>query len=317
MRRFQLFLLPLAIVGLSLLDLGIFTDDIALNSDIFTQFRIPRVLGALFAGAGLSAVGLIMQTLFRNPLAGPYLLGVTPGASLGMAIVVFSFPGLTNSFSPLVGSLVGALSALGLQLLMNKGFESTSRLLLTGMVLSFVFGAGVELLQQFGDGEQIKQFTFWGMGSFERIQSDQLFLLLAPTLVGVVYIWWNRYVLDSYLLGDIYAISSGSSINTLRRGMILIGGLLAGWITAYIGPIGFVGLVAPHIAKRLNQTESHGKILLPNLFWGMMLCVSADYLAHHLFEGLILQVNPICALIGAPILLYSFIKDGKHRSDSL
>jgi iron complex transport system permease protein len=285
-----------------------------LFSDIvFTQFRLPRVAAAALAGGSLAISGLIMQTLFRNPLAGPYLIGITPGASFGIAVSLFAQPLFAHlpwfaEIGTLTASILGALFALMIQLILNKGFSSTTRLLLTGMVLSFLFSAGVDLLQNIGNIEQIKQFSLWGMGSFERVKPNEVSYILIPLIVGFAFVLWNRFKLDSYLLGDVYALSAGVNVTRLRRTMIFVGAIMAGWITAFCGPISFVGLIAPHIAKRIYKNESHQKILIPSIIWGTFLCVSADLLAHHLIEGITLQVNAICALIGAPILIVSFRK---------
>lgn len=283
------------------------------GSDIFMQFRRPRVLSAIFTGVGLSLAGLIMQTLFRNPLAGPYLVGITPGATFGIAVLLFAQPilvhfELNNQLNILTASILGSLFALFLQLILNRGFESTTRLLLTGMVLSFLFAAGVDLLQNLGNIEQIKQFSLWGMGSFERVTPTEISWLVLPGILGFAFVFWNRFKLDAYLLGDMYALSSGVNVKTLRRTMIWIGAIISGWITAFCGPVSFIGLIAPHVAKHLCKTESHQKILFPTVLWGIFLCVSADLLAHELIEGITLQVNAISALIGAPILIMSFRK---------
>lgn len=308
----------LAIITLFIIFIDLFSgintiDGNLLSNVVFTQFRLPRVAAAILAGGSLALSGLIMQTLFRNPLAGPYLVGITPGASFGIAVSLFAQPLLTHvpylaEIGTLTASILGALFALMIQLVLNKGFSSTTRLLLTGMVLSFLFSAGVDLLQNIGNIEQIKQFSLWGMGSFERVKPHEVSYILLPLILGVLFVFWNRFKLDSYLLGDVYAISAGVNVTRIRRTMILVGAIMAGWITAFCGPISFVGLIAPHIAKRIYKNESHQKILIPSIIWGTFLCVSADLLAHHLIEGITLQVNAICALIGAPILIVSFRK---------
>jgi iron complex transport system permease protein len=240
-------------------------------------------------------------------------VGITPGASFGIAVSLFAQPMLAQipylaEIGTLAASILGALFALMIQLILNKGFSSTTRLLLTGMVLSFLFSAGVDLLQNIGNIEQIKQFSLWGMGSFERVKPNEVSYILIPLIVGFAFVLWNRFKLDSYLLGDVYALSAGVNVTRIRRTMILVGAIMAGWITAFCGPISFVGLIAPHIAKRIYKNESHQKILIPSIIWGTFLCVSADLLAHHLIDGITLQVNAICALIGAPILIISFRK---------
>jgi iron complex transport system permease protein len=282
---------------------------------IMQEFRLPRLWGGFFSGMGLALSGLMMQTLFRNPLAGPFLLGVTPGASLGMAL--FLLGGNTIGFAisqwgSAAASLVGALGALLLQLILNNGFKSPLKMLLIGMVMSFVFSAGVQLLMQFSKAQDLQRYALWGMGSFDSFKRNEPVLILIPVLVIGVLVWVFRKGLDTYLLGDEYAISSNYNLFQIRLLLIVGGAILAGWITAFAGPIGFVGLVAPHISKRILKSESHAKILWVSLLWGGALCMSADTLAHHLIPHAVLPVNPICALIGAPVLIYSLIKGAKY-----
>lgn len=278
---------------------------------LLIEFRIPRISGSILTGFGLALSGLLMQTLFRNPLAGPFLMGVTPGASLGMAVYIFAGSALGTSYSFLgstTSSVIGAFSALAIQLSLSRGFSAPLRLLLVGMVMGFVFSAGVQLLQQFGNEQEIQRFTFWGMGSFDQIQRGDWIYLFTPVGLVAVLTWWLRHPLDAYLLGDLYAQGSGISLKNLRVFLIFGGALLAGWITSFAGPIGFIGLVAPHIAKRLIGSESHSRVLIPTLLWGGALCLSADSLAHNLLTNSVLPLNPISALIGAPILLYGLLR---------
>lgn len=278
---------------------------------ILHEFRIPRLWGALLTGMGLALSGLMMQTLFRNPLAGPYLLGVTPGATLGMALYFLTGTLSGLSLSPWgakAASLVGAFGALAIQLTLSKGFKSPLKMLLIGMVMSYVFSAGVQLLMQFSNAQDLQRYTFWGMGNFEAFKSGDSWYLWVPIIAVFSWVWIHRNALDTYLLGDIYVQSSNWNLYHIRIGLILGGALLAGWITSFAGPIGFVGLIAPHITKRLLKSESHHKVLVPSILWGGALCMSADTLAHHVMAHTVLPVNPICALIGAPILIYSLSK---------
>ncbi len=300
-----LFLWILLLVGINLHDIQ------TLDPYLLEQFRLPRISGSILSGMGLALSGLLMQTLFRNPLAGPFLIGVTPGASLGMALYIFAGSFWGFHFSTLgasSSSLLGALAALGLQLWLSRGFSSPMRLLLIGMVMGYVFSAGIQLLQQFGSAQEIQKYTFWGMGSFDQLKPGDWIWLLVPIAVILIIIWGIRRQLDAYLLGDLYAQSSGVPLIQIRVILTLGGAVLAGWITAFAGPIGFVGLVAPHIAKRMLKSESHAKVLIPALLWGAALCLSADTLAHLLLPNAVLPVNPISALIGAPILLFSLLR---------
>ncbi len=293
-------------------DLDFRTQDLQ-NSFLFWELRVPRVIGAAVIGMALSLSGLMMQTLFRNPLAGPYLIGVTPGAGLAVAILTLASPTLLNqTFLSSIGSIsaafLGAVGALALQFIINRGYEGTHRLLLTGMILSFVFSAITELLQQFANSEQLRSFAFWGMGSFERIQNSHNLILFPIILIATFFIWNKRYALDAYLLGDLYADSSGVNTKRVKRFLILFTALLSALSTAFAGPIAFVGIIAPHLAKRTLNTDSHPKIILNSLLWGILICVFSDALAHQLLDGTVLQVNPIISILGAPILLVSFLK---------
>ncbi len=301
----------IVLIILFLFDLKIWDNEV--SNFLFWEFRFPRVMGAVITGIGLSFSGLLMQTLFRNPLAGPYLIGISPGATFGMALFIFLSGTFSLSFeiSPIWGSTIGAFSALGLQLLINRGFGHTHRLLLTGLVLGFLFSAATELMQYFGSNEQLREFTFWGMGNFERIEMTHLFSMSSPVFFGIILIYSFRNSLDCYLLGDEYAQASGVSPVKIKNLLIWTGAIIAGWLTAYSGPIGFIGLVGPHIAKRLYKTEKHSKILLPTILWGGILAVGADCIAHYSIPGILLPINPISSLIGAPILILSFIRKQK------
>lgn len=308
MKKLRNIFLFAALITLSIIDLQLW--DTEISDFLFWEFRFPRVMGAIITGIGLSFSGLLMQTLFRNPLAGPYLIGISPGATFGMALFIFFSSSLTFSFeiSPLWGSTIGAFSALGLQLLINRGFGHTHRLLLTGLVLGFLFSAATELMQYFGNNEQLREFTFWGMGNFERIEIKHLLSMALPVISGIILIYSFRNSLDCYLLGDDYAQASGVNPIKIKNLLIWTGAIIAGWLTAYAGPIGFIGLVGPHIAKRLYKTESHSKIIFPAIVWGGILAVGADCIAHYAIPGILLPINPISSLIGAPILIISFIR---------
>ncbi len=287
-----------------------------LGDFVMWEFRTPRVLGALFAGWGLAMAGLMMQTLFRNPLAGPFLIGVTPGAGLGMAFYIFLggfLPASISQFGSSLSAILGAIAILGLQLLLNRGFGSPIRMLLTGMVLGFLASAVIQLMQQLSNVQELQQFTFWGMGSFEKIQWPDPFWIILPILLIGGLFWSRRGTMDSYLLGDMVLQSDGISLTQTRRILVLGGAILAGYITSFCGPIGFVGLVGPHIAKRIAQTESHQRVMIPSILWGGFLSLAADTIAHDVIPGMVFQVNPITAIIGAPILIWSL----RQRKNSI
>ncbi len=276
------------------------------------EFRIPRVLGALAGGSALALSGVFLQTLFRNPLAGPFLIGISPGATLAMAMGLFwaeqQMGWHLGNAEQITLALLGAFFALVLQLTLARKHSHPHQLLLVGMVLSFVFGAATDLLQNMASAERLKMFSLWSMGSFERVTLEGLPSILLVFLGLLIVALASSTRMDAYLLGDVYSQSGGLSLKKTRYLMIAGGAVGAAWITAVCGPISFVGLVAPHIARELLPSASHRKLILHSVVWGACLSSSADFLAHHLMDHQLLQVNAVSALIGGPILLWSLLK---------
>lgn len=276
--------------------------------DWFHDFRLPRVLAAIFAGIALSASGMALQTLFRNPLAGPFLTGITPGASFAIGLLLLAFPaGIADPFWQQIGltgaGMLGGTLVLLLQLLISRRNNGIFTLLLTGVLLSYMLGAAVEIMQNIAGAEQVRSFVMWGMGNFDRVQISQLYWFIPVSLLGLGWILLQRFRLDAWMPGELYARNAGVNTSQLRVTVILITGMLAGATTAICGPIGFVGLAAPHLARMMYKTHNHGRILIPAAFWGANLCLLADIVAHNAFGDLTLNVNAICAIIGAPVVL--------------
>jgi iron complex transport system permease protein len=287
--------------------------DISVGDDIFYTFRLPRVMAAAIAGAGLSLSGLAMQTLFRNPLAGPFLTGATPGASFAVAIFLMAFPaGLATGWFQSTGIAIvgmsGSMAILLLQLLVQRHHGNTFTLLLTGVMLGYLLGAGTEILQGLAQAEQIKSFVMWGLGSFDRVQLQEISLLGGTVATSAVWLWMLRYKMDAYLPGDSYASSAGIDIPRFRLAIVILSGLTAGAITGFCGPIGFVGMIAPHFARGLMKSSSHGTLWLPTLLFGISLCLLADWVAHHALSNMILPTNAVCAIIGAPAVLWIMLR---------
>ncbi len=303
----------LALLGYDLMaGLSILNKNASLASDstLFFDCRLPRVLGAVLAGISLAWSGLMMQTLFRNPLAGPFLIGVTPGASFGIAILTFfggyyfsDYSGFGVSFQPLA-ALLGALLVMGIQLWIHKRLQQLHSLLLLGLVLGYFFGAAVDIIEQMASAQQIQQFVLWGMGNFDRIEISQLFPFAGATFFGGAILWYNRHSFNTYLLGDIHVISSGKSTHRLRVLLIAGSAVMAALTTAYCGPISFVGLIAPHLSRRISGTESHSKNIVPTALYGILLTLTGDVLSHNLIQNFSLPINAMMAIIGAPLVFY-------------
>jgi iron complex transport system permease protein len=306
------FVLVLTLVWLDLFytrGLGINTE----TKDIFLQFRLPRILSACLAGLALAASGLVLQTLFRNPLAGPFLTGITPGASFTIGLVLMAFPaGFSYAWMQQIGiagaGMAGGILVLLLQLRIARRQSGIFTLLLTGVMLGYLLGAGVEIMQTLADAEQIKSFTMWGLGSFDRVQISQLKWYAPVVFVGMGAVMAMRFQLNAWLPGELHARNAGVNVKKFRLQTIIVAGLLAGATTALCGPVGFIGLAAPHLARMMYRSNNHSKIFIPTLLWGVVLCVAADFIAHNLLENITLNINAIAALMGAPVVLWVLLR---------
>ena len=309
-----LYNLWLLLACLLLLVLDLSADNPNFSGPAFSQFRLPRVAAAVFTGISLSVCGLLLQTIFRNPLAGPFLTGVSPGASFSVALFTLAFPSLLTAgfwgFYPGLAfcGMLGGISVLFLQLFISSRYKSVFTLLLTGVLLGYLFGAGVEIMQGLAAAEQLKSFTMWGLGSFDRVETGQLPSLIFISILGIGFVFMSRFRLDAYLPGDEYAQISGVDVKKLKIHSILISGILAGLVTGLCGPIGFVGMVSPHLARAFSGKNAHGSLLLPSVLAGVFFCLLADWVAHHGISGVTLNVNAVSSLLGAPLVLWAVLK---------
>jgi iron complex transport system permease protein len=232
---------------------------------IIVNFRLPKAITAILVGIGLSISGLLMQTLFRNPLAGPYVLGLSSGSSLGVAFVILgagALPSvistfLLSSYGIILASCLGSFSVLLLVLLISKYLRDTMTILIAGLMFSSFAGAIVSVLTFFSTAEKLQKFTFWSMGSIGNLSWQNIFILFIAVTLGLLLSLFSLKALDALLLGENYAKSLGLNINKSRRTLIFATSILAGSITAFAGPIAFVGLAVPHLAKLLFQTSNH------------------------------------------------------------
>ena len=283
------------------------------GDDVFFTFRLPRVVSAALAGIGLSLSGMAMQSLFRNPLAGPFLTGATPGASFAVAVFLLAFPsgfaaGWLQSAGIAAIGMAGSMAVLFLQLLIQQRHGNAFTLLISGVLLGYLLGAGTEILQGMAQAEQVKSFVMWGLGSFDRVQQEEIPLMAGIVLVSAVLLWLMRFKFDAYLPGDTYATSAGIDVPKFRMWVVIVSGLTAGAITGFCGPIGFVGMIAPHFARGLMKSNNHGILWFPTILCGMALCILADWVAHHAINNMILPTNAVCAILGAPAVLWIILR---------
>lgn len=286
---------------------------------IITELRLPKIIVAALAGMALSASGLEMQTMFRNPLAGPYVLGINSGASLGVALFTLALPmlgGLSGSMFMRLGitgmAWIGSALILLLVMSLSRKIKSVSTILIIGMMLGSAISAVVGVLQYMGSEESLKTFVVWTMGSLSTVTMSDIAIFAPVIVVGLVLGIAAIKSLNMLLLGEGYARTMGLNVRRSRTIIFLSTTLLAGTVTAFCGPIGFIGLAMPHLARMTFRTADH-RILLPaTILWGafsmLVCCLVTDLVAHH---SLILPVNTITALLGVPIIIFVVIR---HRN---
>ena len=277
---------------------------------IIFQYRIPKALTACFAGSALAVSGLLMQSFFRNPLAGPYVLGISSGASLGVALLLLLFSGSFLLSVPLV-ACIGSLLVLIIMIWASKRFRSSVSLLILGLMISYLTGALVGVLQYFSKSEEIQSFVLWGLGSFAKTQWMDLQIMLPVLLLGLVFAYSRSKALNSLLLGESYAQSIGVSIKSIRREILYLVGILVAWVTAYCGPIAFVGMAVPHLV-RLWVEESNHKITIPLVaLIGACIALLCDMIAQAPGFDVVLPINSITSLFGAPFVIYYLLKKNR------
>lgn len=286
---------------------------------IILNFRLPKAVTAILVGSGLSICGLLMQTLFRNPLAGPFVLGISSGASLGVALLILGsslFGGalLTASISnwslPIAASL-GAFLVLSAVIITANRVRNTMSILIIGLMFGSLTSAVISVLAYFSEAEQIQQYLFWSFGSLGNLTWNEILVFGLIYLIGITATFSIIKPLNSYLLGENYAKSLGINIKKSRNIILLITSLLTGVITAFSGPIAFVGLAVPHIAKMVFSTSNH-KILVPaTALIGAIVLLICDIIAQLPTSEFTLPINAITSLFGAPVVIWLLVRKKK------
>lgn len=272
---------------------------------IFMNLRLPKALTALLAGVALSISGMMMQTLFRNPLAGPSILGVSSGATFGVSLVIMlgSLLGFNASGGAVVfAAIFGAMVVLMLVLLVSFKVKSNVSLLIVGMMIGSIASAFVSVIQNYSNPDSLKLFVVWTLGSLSSVGWKEMCVMLPVITVGVIISIGLIKVLNGLILGENYAQGLGIRISRVRFFIILSTGLLAGGITAFCGPIAFIGVAVPHIARGLLRTSDHRLTLLSSALVGADLLLVCD-----IVSGLFtypLPISTVSALFGAPIIIW-------------
>lgn len=284
-------------------------------SYIIAEYRIPKAFTAILVGGGLSLSGLLMQTLFRNPLAGPFVLGISSGASLGAALLLMgsSILGglLLSNFSLVIAASLGSFLVLLVVVLVANRIRDTMALLIIGLMFGSITSAIVSVLAYFSKAEQLQRFIFWSYGSVGNLSWEQIGILGFIVLVGVAITIFCIKSLNAYLLGENYAQSLGVSLKQSRFLIIIATGILAGGITAFAGPIAFVGLAVPHLTRQLFNTMEH-RILVPAVFlYGAILMLLCDTIAQLPNSAQVLPINAITSIVGAPVVIWLLLRKRK------
>lgn len=282
---------------------------------IVLESRLPQTVTALLCGASLAASGLMLQTAFRNPLAGPSILGITNGASLGVAVVMLLSGGVMGAsmlgtdihvagmLAVIVAAFIGSLAVMGVLLALSSIVKNNVMLLIVGIMVGYLTGSLISLMNAFASADNVHSYVMWGMGSFSDVTLQQLPWFAGISLVGLLISVLLIKPLNALLLGDEYAQNLGFNITRIRTLLLLSTGVLTAISTAFCGPVSFLGLATPHIARMLIGTENH-KLLLPaSILSGSLIALLCNLLCI-LPHDTILPLNAVTPIIGAPVILY-------------
>ena len=286
---------------------------------IIINYRLPKAIAAILVGMGLSISGLLMQTLFRNPLAGPYVLGLSSGASLGVAMVVLGIaflPGflaavLLSSYGIVLASSLGSFLVLMAVLAVSHRLRDTMAILIVGLMFGSLTSAVVGTLTYFSTAEQLQKFTFWSLGNLGNLSWSSIGILAVCVIIGLLFSLLSIKPLNALLLGENYARSLGLNYTKTRIIIIFATSILVGSITAYAGPIAFIGLAVPHIAKLVFQTSNHAVLFWSTILFGAMIMLICDSISQMPGSDITLPINAVTSIFGAPIVIWLLIRKRK------
>lgn len=293
---------------------------------IITEFRIPKAITAILAGSALSVCGLLMQTFFRNPLADPYVLGISSGASLGVALVIlttgtiggklFIIGSIIGRISITVAAGIGAASVLFIITAFSKRINSNVTLLILGLMLGYIISSIESVLKYFSAPENLQGYIVWGMGNFGNVIWQDLVLLIPVVLAGLLSAFLLSKQLNLLLLGESYASSMGANIKLTRLLIIIIAGILGGIITAFCGPIAFIGIAVPHLTKSIFNKYDH-LLLIPFVaLVGSGLALICDIISQLPGSDQVIPINVVTSLVGAPVVIWIILQQKKIKHSS-
>lgn len=283
---------------------------------IVWQSRLPQAITALFAGAGLAISGLLLQTLFRNPLAGPSILGISDGANLGVAAVllyaggtisqVSDFP-ITGYLAVILAAMVGAFLILGLIIYFSSKVKSNVMLLIIGIMIGYMTSSLISILNYYAAADRVHAFVMWGLGNFSGVSMEQLPYFVSASVVGLFFSLLLIKPLNALLLGEIYASNLGVRVKQARIYILFCTGLLTAVVTAFCGPISFIGLAVPHMARLLLGTSNHQQLVPVTILSGACVALLCNLLMVVPGSDTILPLNAVTPMLGAPVIIYVIV----------
>jgi len=300
---------------------SLFGNDASNVNTIIVEFRIPKAVTAILVGAALSVSGLQMQTVFRNPMAGPYVLGISAGASLGVAFVILGFSSwlepstliLLGPWLIAVASWIGAGLVLLIILYIAVRIKDILTVLILGIMLSSGISAIVSIMQYFSHETMLKSYVIWTMGNLGNVTSDQLLVMVICILAGLLLSFVSVKMLNLLLLGEKYAHTLGLNLKTARALIFTSTSLLAGTVTAFCGPIGFIGIAVPHIARILLKTSDHRTLIPATILIGSAVLLFSDLVSQLPGSDKVLPLNAVTSLIGIPVVIWIILRNRKYQ----
>ncbi len=286
---------------------------------IVLESRLPQAMTAVLCGGALAVSGLLLQTAFRNPLAGPGIFGVNSGAGLGVALVMLLFGGslsvgslqLSGFVAVLTAAFIGAMAVIALIFFFSTLVRSNVMLLIVGIMIGYIANSAISLLNFFATDEGVKSYMVWGMGSFGGVSMANMPVFAAVTVLGLAGAVLLIKPLNALMLGDSYAVNLGINVLRVRNWLLIVTGLLSAVTTAFCGPVAFIGLVVPHIVRLLIVTDNH-RILMPaTILMGAVVGLTCNIVCFLPGESGVIPLNAVTPLIGAPVIIYVIVKGRK------
>ena len=288
----------------------------ALSVGIITQLRLPRAVMAVLLGAALSAAGYLLQTFFANPIAGPFVMGISSGAKLAVALVMVLFLNyglLTSSAVLILAAFAGAMAAMAFVLAAARRVQRMSILVICGVMIGYICSAVTDFVVTFADDSNIVNLHNWSLGSFSGMSWGNVKVMAIVVLLTMVIVFFMSKPIGAYQLGEVYAQNMGVNIKLFRIGLILLSSILSACVTAFAGPISFVGIAVPHIVKSLLKTARPLLVIPACFLGGAVFCLFCDLIARTVFAPTELSISSVTAVFGAPVVIYIMIRRQKRN----